>query len=159
MRRLQCGPLLCTDSFPHSVAPRFLSPVRLGCRKVRTFVISDIALVLYFLVSGSNDTEFEESHRHFTQLEQAAEKLIKDTKAFCQAVTGDQPQSRLSLAINFISYSPPGDQFSLQSHRPLRGQLRICKPYVSHLIANRRRVRSYWKAPRFGALHSQRDKV
>ena len=43
------------------------------------------------LVSGSNDTEYDEFHRHFTQLEQAAEKLIKDTKAFCEAVTSAQP--------------------------------------------------------------------
>jgi len=35
----------------------------------------------------SADTEFDDYHRSFTSLEQATEKLIKDTKVFCEAVT------------------------------------------------------------------------
>ncbi|PFH54691.1 hypothetical protein AMATHDRAFT_72453 [Amanita thiersii Skay4041] len=36
---------------------------------------------------GSNDPEFDEYHRQFSAIEQGAEKLIKDTKAFVDAVT------------------------------------------------------------------------
>ena len=35
----------------------------------------------------SADPEFDDYQRHFTALETAAEKLIKDTKAFSEAVT------------------------------------------------------------------------
>jgi len=35
----------------------------------------------------SADAEFDDYQRHFTSLEQAAEKLIKDTKAFSEGVT------------------------------------------------------------------------
>ncbi|KXN89807.1 hypothetical protein AN958_04811 [Leucoagaricus sp. SymC.cos] len=35
----------------------------------------------------SKDTEFDDYNRHFSNLETAAERLIKDTKTFCEAVT------------------------------------------------------------------------
>jgi hypothetical protein len=35
----------------------------------------------------SADPEFDDYERHFTSMEQAAEKLIKDTKAFSEGVT------------------------------------------------------------------------
>ncbi|KAF9535786.1 hypothetical protein CPB83DRAFT_754324 [Crepidotus variabilis] len=39
------------------------------------------------MAKRSADTEFDEYARHFGNLESAADKLIKDTKAFCDAVT------------------------------------------------------------------------
>ncbi|CAA7271419.1 unnamed protein product [Cyclocybe aegerita] len=39
------------------------------------------------MAKKSTDPEFDDYHRHFTALEQGAEKLIKDSKAFSEAVT------------------------------------------------------------------------
>jgi len=88
VRRLQCGPFLLHSQFHPFRRTPFAVTSKIGMSK-STSMTSLIVIILYLLVLGSNDTEFEEFHRHFTQLEQAAEKLIKDTKAFCQAVTGD----------------------------------------------------------------------
>lgn len=44
---------------------------------------------------GSSDPEFEDYQRQFTIVEQGADKLIKDTKAFSEAV----------LCTNAISHS------------------------------------------------------
>jgi hypothetical protein len=35
----------------------------------------------------SNDPEFDDFHRQFTAIEQGTDKLIKDTKAYTEAVT------------------------------------------------------------------------
>lgn len=42
-----------------------------------------------YLEPGSNDPEFDDYHRQFSEVEQGTDKLIKDTKAFIEAVTGN----------------------------------------------------------------------
>lgn len=44
-------------------------------------------MFIFYRFAESVDTEYDEYHRHFSALEQGAEKLIKDSKAFSEAVT------------------------------------------------------------------------
>lgn len=43
--------------------------------------------MLLKFVAESKDAEFDDLDRHFSSLETAAERLIKETKTFCDAVT------------------------------------------------------------------------
>jgi hypothetical protein len=45
-------------------------------------------ICLGYAYTGSTDPEFDDYQRHFGVMEQATEKLIKDTKAFSEAVIG-----------------------------------------------------------------------
>ncbi|KDR85224.1 hypothetical protein GALMADRAFT_233945 [Galerina marginata CBS 339.88] len=66
----------------------------------------------------SVDTEFDDYQRHFTALEQAAEKLIKDTKAFMQAVT-DLFTSGAGFASHFaVIFQPIAGEFDLIGKHP-----------------------------------------
>lgn len=42
------------------------------------------------LLSESSDPEFDDYNSHFSALEKSTEKLLKDTKAYTDAVTGMQ---------------------------------------------------------------------
>lgn len=50
--------------------------------------------------SESNDPEFDDWNRNFTMIEQVTEKLIKDTKAYMDAVNG-----MLQCAVHHLSFS------------------------------------------------------
>jgi hypothetical protein len=63
-------------------------------------VKSAIAIILHppTPLSESSDPEFDDYNRHFAVLEQATEKLLKDTKVFTDAVTGtSNPHNRPRL--------------------------------------------------------------
>lgn len=51
----------------------------------------------FMLFSESSDPEFDDYNSHFSSLEQATEKLLKDTKAYADAVTGMQSCRRFYL--------------------------------------------------------------
>lgn len=74
----------------------------------------------------SVDPEFDDYHRHFTSLEQAAEKLIKDTKAFSEGVT-----SLFTAGAGFATH------FSV-IFQPIAGEFDLIgkHPDASHTILN-----------------------
>jgi len=66
----------------------------------------------------SADPEFDDYQRHFTAMEQAAEKLIKDTKAFTQAVT-DLFTSGAGFASHFtVVFQPIAGEYDLIGKHP-----------------------------------------
>ena len=48
----------------------------------------------------SSDPEFDDYNSHFSALEQSTEKLLKDTKAYIEAVTGMHPLPTFPSTIN-----------------------------------------------------------
>ncbi|KAF8917540.1 hypothetical protein CPB85DRAFT_1284508 [Mucidula mucida] len=72
----------------------------------------------------SNDPEFDEYQRHFANMEQASEKLLKDTKAFMDAVNG-----------LFTCGAGYGTHFSAIMH-PIAGEYDLLgkHPEASHTI-------------------------
>ncbi|KAF9056403.1 BAR-domain-containing protein [Panaeolus papilionaceus] len=70
------------------------------------------------LAKKSVDTEYDEYHRHFSALEQGAEKLIKDSKAFSEAVT-NLFTSGASFATHFSTiFQPIASEYDLLGKHP-----------------------------------------
>ncbi|PPQ98901.1 hypothetical protein CVT24_003532 [Panaeolus cyanescens] len=70
------------------------------------------------MAKKSTDTEFDEYHRHFTALEQGAEKLIKDSKAFSEAVT-NLFTSGASFGSHFATvFQPLASEYDLLDKHP-----------------------------------------
>ncbi|KAG1769593.1 hypothetical protein EDD22DRAFT_977459 [Suillus occidentalis] len=66
----------------------------------------------------SSDPEFDDYNRHFISLEQATEKLLKDTKAFSENVISLFTSSAgYSNHLNFI-FSPLAAEYNLQGKHP-----------------------------------------
>ncbi|KAF5392622.1 hypothetical protein D9757_002121 [Collybiopsis confluens] len=76
----------------------------------------------------SNDPEFDDYQRHFASMEQAVEKLIKDTKSFTDAVNGE-------LARLFTSGAGFATHFSVIFH-PISGEYDLIgkHPEAAHTI-------------------------
>lgn len=60
-------------------------------------------------LAESKDAEFDDLYRHFDDLETAAERLIKETKTFCDAVTGSylagHPQPLIPSPVSLAFFS------------------------------------------------------
>ncbi|KAG1908501.1 uncharacterized protein F5891DRAFT_1124269 [Suillus fuscotomentosus] len=66
----------------------------------------------------SSDPEFDDYNRHFISLEQATEKLLKDTRIFSEAVlTLFTSSVGFANHFNFI-FSPMGGEYNLQGKHP-----------------------------------------
>lgn len=66
----------------------------------------------------SSDPEFDDYNRHFISLEQATEKLLKDTKAFSESVISLFTSSAgYSNHLNFL-FSPLAAEYNLQGKHP-----------------------------------------
>ncbi|KDQ54941.1 hypothetical protein JAAARDRAFT_38056 [Jaapia argillacea MUCL 33604] len=66
----------------------------------------------------SSDPEFEDYQRHFATLEQATEKLIKDTKAFTEA-TNNLFNAGASFSAHFTSlFNPMANEYDLIGRHP-----------------------------------------
>ncbi|EIW86340.1 BAR-domain-containing protein [Coniophora puteana RWD-64-598 SS2] len=66
----------------------------------------------------SSDPEFDDYNRHFAALEQSTEKLLKDTKGFCEAVITLFTAGH-GFANHFSAiFTPLGSEYSLQSKHP-----------------------------------------
>ncbi|KAG8897701.1 hypothetical protein FRB99_007980, partial [Tulasnella sp. 403] len=66
----------------------------------------------------SNDPEFDEFNRHFTAVEGAAEQLLKDSKAFTEAVNS-LLVSGSQFAVHFAAiFSPLGNEYNLEGKHP-----------------------------------------
>ncbi|KAF9229699.1 BAR-domain-containing protein [Gyrodon lividus] len=82
----------------------------------------------------SSDPEFDDYNRHFATLEQSTEKLLKDTKAFTDAVTAMLTGANgFANHINFM-YSPLSGEHSLASKHPgAASTIANTPPYADHL--------------------------
>ncbi|KIJ68786.1 hypothetical protein HYDPIDRAFT_107035 [Hydnomerulius pinastri MD-312] len=82
----------------------------------------------------SSDPEFDDFNRHFATLEQATEKLLKDTKSFTDAVTAlFTAANGFANHVNFI-FSPLSGELSLASKHPTAAATVANTPlYATHL--------------------------
>ncbi|KIJ21433.1 hypothetical protein PAXINDRAFT_64064 [Paxillus involutus ATCC 200175] len=82
----------------------------------------------------SSDPEFDDYNRHFAVLEQATEKLLKDTKVFTDAVTALLTGANgFATRMNFM-YSPLSGELSLASKHPDAAATIANTPlYATHL--------------------------
>ncbi|TFK40932.1 hypothetical protein BDQ12DRAFT_646537 [Crucibulum laeve] len=70
------------------------------------------------MAKKSTDPEFDDYHRHFSSLEKAAEKLIKDTKAFSEAVAA-LFESGAGFATHFSTlFQPISGEYDLIGKNP-----------------------------------------
>ncbi|KAJ3576273.1 hypothetical protein NP233_g537 [Leucocoprinus birnbaumii] len=66
----------------------------------------------------SKDVEFDDYNRHFSNLETAAERLIKDTKVFCEAVTSLFTHGH-GFATHFsVIFNPIAGEYDLLGKQP-----------------------------------------
>ena len=81
------------------------------------FVLTDCIRPV-FSSAESNDPEFDDYNRRFTALEGATEKLIKDTKAFTEAVT-NLFTTATDFGTHFATlFHPFGSEYGLESKHP-----------------------------------------
>lgn len=113
-----------------------LSHLKLASRRVRSNLCDQPLTQTICYLSESSDPEFDDYNRHFISLEQATEKLLKDTKAFSENVICVSMMSVLSIPassrifsalftssagfsnhFNFI-FSPLAAEYNLQGKHP-----------------------------------------
>ncbi|KAJ8593582.1 BAR-domain-containing protein [Rhizopogon salebrosus TDB-379] len=82
----------------------------------------------------SSDPEFDDYNRHFVSIEQATEKLLKDTRAFSESVVSLFTSSAgFANHFNFI-FSPLAAEYNLQSKHPsAAATIENTPPYSTHL--------------------------
>jgi len=82
----------------------------------------------------SSDPEFDDYNTHFAALENSTEKLIKDTKAYIEAVTALLIGAN-GFANHFVFiYSPLASELSLSSKHPtIAATIANTPPYAEHL--------------------------
>lgn len=112
----------------------------------------------------STDPEFDDYQRHFTSLEQAAEKLIKDTKAFSEGVTGMDYYSlvngrvtNLPLVYFLVSLFTIVSLDNLCSSVYRRSGFR--ESFLCHLPTNCGWIWPHRKASRRWPYHSERHQI
>jgi amphiphysin len=83
---------------------------------------------------NSTDPEFDDYNSHFSALEQSTEKLLKDTKAYTDAVTALLTGANgFGNHLNFI-YTPLSGELSLASKYPdAAATIANTPPYAQHL--------------------------
>jgi len=70
------------------------------------------------MASKSSDAEFDEMNRRFTAFEGYAEKLMKDTTAFRDAINNMVRSSTAFAAAFSVLFSPLGNEYGLESRYP-----------------------------------------
>ncbi|KAH7883953.1 hypothetical protein F5I97DRAFT_1938590 [Phlebopus sp. FC_14] len=82
----------------------------------------------------SSDPEFDDYNRHFTALEQSTEKLLKDTKAFIEAVTSlFNSVNGFANHFNFL-FSPLASELDIAGKHPsCAATIANTPPYMVHV--------------------------